>query len=126
MIDSVKINKAIEFTAALKIGSINLEKVVFETKDNEWISFKMILKIDYETNRILEQHAFFNNQIENRLEEVEGGFNSSLPVFMELLLDSDNFHLLPESSADFVSYFENLSASTGLLQENIWNLLIAW
>jgi len=126
MIDSVKINKAIEFTDALKIGSINLEEVVFERKDNEWISFKMILKIDYETNRILEQHAFFNNQIENRLEEVEGGFNTSLLVFMELLLDSDNFHLLPESSADFVDYFENLSASTGLLQENIWNLLIAW
>ncbi|WP_264789334.1 hypothetical protein [Aureispira anguillae] len=126
MIKNVKINKEIKFTTALKLGKIHLEEAIFEVVDNQWTSFKIILKTDVETNQILEEQTFFNNNVENRLDEVEGGFNTSLPVFMELTLDADNFHLLPETSVNLVDYFDNLSTGAGLLQENSWNLLMAW
>lgn len=122
----VRTNKEIKFITTLELGKTHLEEVLFEIADNNWTSLKIILKTDVETNRILEQHTFFNNKAENRLDEVEGGFNTSLPVFMELELDADNFHLLPDTSVDLTDYFDNLPTEAELLQENKWNLLSAW
>lgn len=126
MIEKVKINKAITFTTTLNVGDIYIEEAVFEVEDNQWKNFKLILKTDFETNQVLEQQMFFNNKIENRLDKVEGGFNASLPVFMEIELGAVNMHLLPNASTDLVGYFANILPNAGLLQENVWNLLMAW
>ncbi len=122
----VKINKAINFITNIQLGHIYLEEVVAEVNNEHWTSFKMVLKTDVETHQILEQETFFNNKVENRLDQVEGGFNADLPVFMELELDTDNFHLLPKTGTNLAHYFDDLSAEAGLLQENSWNLLTAW
>ncbi len=58
---------------------------------------------------------------ENRLEEVQGGFNPDLPVLIELAPRTQS---LPD--ADLRAAVERLVSSQELLREDAWNALQVW
>jgi hypothetical protein len=80
-----------------------------------------VVETDPETASRIAARGWFHDTAENRLEEVQGGFNPDLPVMIELVARTPS---LPD--ADLSAAVERLVSSEQLLREDAWNALEVW
>lgn len=130
MTKEVDIKSSIIFSAYGDLGRIELKKALLKEDDGRWSAGRFILETDAETMRRLENRGFFHNTPENRLEEVEGGFNNDLPVFLELELCTSKLALLPPPGPDvderLKAMLEAARPDSTLFHEDSWNALLIW
>jgi hypothetical protein len=80
-----------------------------------------VVETDPETASRIAARGWFHDTAENRLAEVEGGFNSDLPVMIELASRTPSL-----LDTDLRAAVERLATSEELLREDAWNALEVW
>jgi hypothetical protein len=80
-----------------------------------------VVETDPETASRIAARGWFHDTAENRLAEVQGGFNSDLPVMIELASRTPSL-----LDTDLRAAVERLATSEELLREDAWNALEVW
>lgn len=75
-----------------------------------------------ETDTQTAARGLFHDTPENRLEEVEGGFDAALPVLIDLELRPEWRASLPDTQADIGPWL----AGSELLRDDAWNARVVW
>jgi hypothetical protein len=75
-----------------------------------------------ETDTQTAARGLFHDTPENRLEEVEGGFDADLPVLIDLALRPEWRESLPDPQADIDQWL----AGSELLRDDAWNARVVW
>ena len=91
-----------------------------------WTSVEAVVETDAGTAARLADREFFHNTPENRLEEVQGGFNADLPVMFELVLRPERLGALPPRDEDLGAWLAAADGGAELLREDAWNARLVW
>jgi hypothetical protein len=108
------------FDAAEKPVEVRLASVRGE-RDGRWRSLTAIVETDVATAA----RGYFHDTPENRLEEVQGGFNTGLPVLIELALRDERLAALPPADEDLRTWLGSTAAGE-LWREDAWNAVQVW
>ncbi len=112
----------LEFDLPLMLACTDGEPVpviLTRVRGTTWSDFVAVVQTDAASAA----RGCFHDTPENRLEELEGGFNAAMPVWIELAPRPDLVAALPDLSRTSA---EQLISDGELAREDAWNALQVW